>query len=135
MALYRLHKVEWEKQIRPTTEAYRAKTAKIGGKRKRGNKEGEEDEDDDDEEGEQSKGGKGKRGTREETSFPGGGRKGVSSGLGMIIRKNGVRIDQRTGKVLEGKKGGVGGVQGRSDAREQASSGRGGGDGGSNWWE
>jgi len=129
MALYRLHKVEWEKLLRPATEAYRAKTAKSGGKRKRG--EDEDDDDEDDEEEEETKG-KGKKGKREETSFPGGGRKGVSSGLGLIVRKNGVRIDQRSGKVLEGKKGGAGGVRGRSDAREQASGG--GGEGG-NWWE
>ena len=124
MALYRLHKNEWEKQLRPATEAYKVKVAKSGKhtKRKRDDEEGGEGDDDDEVFAASKRGKKGKGGEE----FPGGGKKGISSGLGLIIKKNGVRIDQRTGKVLEGKKGGP---RGRVAEDVPADTG------GSNWWE
>ena len=111
MALYRLHKVEWEKQLRPATEAYKAKTGKgkTNQKRKREDGEGEGEEGEEEADG-------GERG-KKRAHFPGGGRKGISSGLGAIVRKNGVRVDKRSGRALDG-------------GREEA-----GGGGGSNWWE
>lgn len=103
MALYRLHKVEWEKQLRPVTEAFKAKT----GKRKRSkNDEGEDEE--------------GGSGRKEE--FPGGGKKGISSGLGLIVKKNGVRLDNQKKK---GAKSGANGTGGDADT----------GGSGLNWWE
>lgn len=101
MALYRLHKVEWEKQLRPATEAFKAKT----GKRKRSDKEEGEVEE----------------GVNKKAEFPGGGRKGVSSGLGLIVKKNGVRVESQT------KRGGKGG-------KDNGDSGEAGGNG-LNWWE
>ena len=115
MALYRLHRVDWEKQLRPATEAYKIKT----GKRKRdapasaAHQEGEEGDGADGVQG----------GKKHKQEFPGGGKRGISSGLGRIVKKNGVRIDQRTGKVLEGKS--------RPHVPDVAA---GGGSGGS-WWE
>ena len=83
MALYRLHRKEWEQSVRSATDAWRAKEAQAGDqspfrpeKKQRGN-------------------GDFKAGARE--SFPGGGRKGISSGLGAVVRRNGVRVDAPTG--------------------------------------
>lgn len=123
MALYRLHKNEWEKQLRPATEAYKVKIAKSGKHTKRKRDDAEDGEDDDDEVFASSKRGKKNTGRQE---FPGGGQKGISSGLGLIIKKNGVRIDQRTGKVLGEKKRGP-----RDRAAEDVPADT----GGSNWWE
>lgn len=96
MALYRLHKTAWEQSIRPTTEAYKAKLNKgkgkeesasgAGGKRKR-----DDDSGDEDQEAETASSGKNGKKRREE--FPGGGRRGVSSGLSVVIRRGGKRID------------------------------------------
>lgn len=86
MALYRLHKDEWE----PTF----ARWVKAG----QGKKEG----------------------------FPGGGRKGVSSGLSVVIVGGKGKKGGRE-REIAAPKGGGGGLVG---------SGRGGGDGGGdNWWE
>ena len=97
MALYRLHKVEWEQQPRASTDAWREKTG--SGKRKRP---------EEDLEG----GGSPKR--REE--FPGGGRKGISSGLAVVVR----RLGQKSGEGGEGQSGRRGPV---------------GTAGGGKWWE
>lgn len=91
MALYRLFKTEWEQSIRPLTEAYKAKMAKgkgkerdvSGGKRKR-----EADSDDDEEDGPSDKGDK-----KRKEDFPGGGVRGVSSGLSVIVRRGGKRVE------------------------------------------
>lgn len=90
MALYRLHKVEWEQSIRPTTEAYKAKMNKGKGKDKEGGGKRKRDGDSDDEEEEETSEKQDKR-RREE--FPGGGRRGVSSGLSVIVRRGGKRVD------------------------------------------
>lgn len=105
MALYRLVKVEWEKQLRPLTEAFKVKTGKSG-KRKRSDKD----------DGEEGDGEGSKKEKREE--FPGGGRKGISSGLGLIVRRNGVRVDNQ--KPRNGAGPSAGGQSGGS---------------GLNWWE
>ncbi|KAK8846515.1 hypothetical protein IAR55_005601 [Kwoniella newhampshirensis] len=95
MALYRLHKSQWEQQLRHTTEAYRAKVGKSAqqgsGKRKRDDKDVGEDGVEEGEVGEDTP--RPKKGKKEREVFPGGGRKGISSGLGVIIRRNGERVD------------------------------------------
>lgn len=103
MALYRMHKPEWESILRKTTEAFLAKTkgGPVGGKRKR-------DDDDDDEEDEPTK----------KESFPGGGRRGVSSGLGVIVKRGGKRV------AGAGRNGNVG-----------SGHATGGSGGGGKWWE
>ena len=109
MALYRLHKAEWEQQIRQATEAWRAKAiqSKSEGlsepptssemvKRKLA---------DDDEEGEpanQLDGEKEERKRKKTEIHPGGGRKGVSSGLGVIVRRNGLRTADNGGRRTNG---------------------------------
>ncbi|WVQ97089.1 hypothetical protein IAU59_004199 [Kwoniella sp. CBS 9459] len=141
MALYRIHKVEWERQLHHATEAYRAQTQKnaagggsasASGKRKRddaesGDEEGDDDEDDDG----ASSGGAGKKNQRVIKSFPGGGRKGISSGLGLIVRRNGQRIDGTKATYTAGSGGGG---RGRRE-REVTSSGGGAGGGAGKWWE
>ncbi|WVR05708.1 hypothetical protein IAU60_002732 [Kwoniella sp. DSM 27419] len=128
MALYRLHKVEWERQLHRTTEAYRAQASKNAGKgkatesvpesgkRKRDGDEEDEDEEDGEDQAPQKKG-KGER-----QSFPGGGRKGISSGLGLIVRRNGQRVDGAVATYS-----GAGGGAGRRN-RESAGTGE-------KWWE
>lgn len=97
MALYRLHKTAWEQSIRPTTEAFKAKLNKGKGKDESGSggakrkRDAEDDEDEEDEEGEDEV--PSKKGKKQREEFPGGGRKGVSSGLSVVIRRGGKRID------------------------------------------
>ena len=110
MALYRIHKVEWEKQLRPTTEAWRAKTGKD--KRKR------DDVTVDGDEG-QTATKKGKKEKVEREEFPGGGRKGISSGIGLVYRRN--------GKVVK--------MTGRQPRSNLSDHDVGGVEEGGNWWE
>jgi len=86
MGLYRLHKVEWEASIRPATEAYKAKMGLGKGKEKR--KRGDESEEEEEEDA-----GEDVRGKKKKEDFPGGGRRGVSSGLSVIVRRGGKRVD------------------------------------------
>jgi len=80
MAVYRLHRKEWEKGMRPLSE--HGSTSK---KRKRPSRiAGDDDGDGDNEEGEG-------RGSGRSDTFPGGGRKGVSSGLSIVTRGGGSR--------------------------------------------
>lgn len=79
MALYRLHMTEWEAAARKTTEAFRSKTS---GKRK------QEDEGSEDEEAE-GDAPKSKKKKAAPESFPGGGRKGISSGLSTVVKYHG----------------------------------------------
>jgi RNA exonuclease 4 len=81
MALYRLHMTEWEAAARKTTEAFRIKTS---GKRKQEEESGSEDSDLD---GEAAPKSKKKKAAPE--SFPGGGRKGISSGLSTVVKYHG----------------------------------------------
>ncbi|WVW80301.1 hypothetical protein I302_102279 [Kwoniella bestiolae CBS 10118] len=115
MGLYRLHKVEWEKQLYHTTEAYRAK---IGKSKKGDNTKRKRDDEEDHvaDEDEQVQGGK--RGKKGVEQFPGGGRKGISSGLGVIVRKNGKRVESGAGH--------------REEKRNAPTSQSG---AGGNWWE
>lgn len=145
MALYRLHKIEWEKQLRPVTEAYRekmglpplpgqGKQSKASQKRKRDDAGASESDDGDelgvDDDGDVSNGG-GRPRQKQQSGRgenPGGGRKGVSSGLSTIVYRKGVREqpkglrDGSTGQLVN--RGGRGG--GKSS---------GGGGGAGNWWE
>lgn len=90
MALYRLHKTAWEQSIRPTTEAFKAKLkGKSAGKRKRDGESEEGDEQDSDDETERPI----KKGKKPREEFPGGGRKGVSSGLSVVVRRGGKRVE------------------------------------------
>ncbi len=94
MALYKLHKVKWEQELRQSTEAWKAKTGRgkvegnepqqSNGKRKR---EIQEEEEEDVEQMVDGKKPKRKEG------FPGGGRKGISSGLNVVVRRNGQAND------------------------------------------
>ena len=86
MGLYRLHKVDWEASIRPATEAYKAKMGLGKGKEKR--KRGDESEEEEEEDA-----GEDARGNKKKEDFPGGGRRGVSSGLSVIVRRGGKRVD------------------------------------------
>ncbi|KAJ7026742.1 ribonuclease H-like domain-containing protein [Mycena alexandri] len=112
MAVYRLHRKEWEKGTtsRPLPQA------KTKGK---GKAEASPSDDDDDEEAEgdadvpQAK--KKKSESEKPKTFPGGGRKGVSSGLGTVVRRQGTA------------RGGRGGEDKRSVGA--------GGGGGAEWWK
>ncbi|KAJ9121490.1 hypothetical protein QFC22_002106 [Naganishia vaughanmartiniae] len=83
MALYRLHMTEWEATVRKATEAFRAKTSA-----KRKQEEVPEISDDDDEDGGAPRSKKTKSKSTEEI-FPGGGRKGISSGLSTVVKYHG----------------------------------------------
>jgi RNA exonuclease 4 len=102
MALYRLYKPEWEASLRKVTEAYREKAGlapPVKGKRKRGDSEGADgdDGDDDDEGAERST-------KKKQKEFPGGGRKGVSSGLSVVVKRFGKKVesDQPRRRGLQG---------------------------------
>lgn len=138
MALYRLHKIEWEKQLRPVTEAYRdkmglpalpgqGKPSKASQKRKRDDADGSESVDGDgsdaeDDDDNSNAGGRSRRSRRGDN--PGGGRKGVSSGLSTIVYRKGVREQPK-------------GLRDGSTGQLVDSGGRAGGKsgGGGNWWE
>lgn len=91
MALYRLHKKEWERSVWRQTEAYRStssvnKLKHVLGKRGHDEKEVEDGEE---------TGGESKSKNRKKRDigggpqqFPGGGRKGISSGLDVIVRRD-----------------------------------------------
>ncbi|KIR56096.1 RNA exonuclease 4 [Cryptococcus gattii Ru294] len=125
MALYRLHKKEWERSVWRQTEAYRStssinKPEDVLGKRGYDEREVEDGED----AGGESKGKhKMKRGTGgSRQQFPGGGRKGISSGLDVIVRRNGKRVEEN----------------GRGDGSSHRKAGRGGIStftGSESWWE
>jgi RNA exonuclease 4 len=140
MALYRLHKGPWEQELRHATEAYKAKVG-LGGKakgkereieknkeasrmakRKRGDGEDDEDasQDDGDSESEEEV-----KPSKSKKVFPGGGKKGISSGLGVVIRRNGQRVETRQRGVPRG-----GRAEGSGSASMSASSNT-----GNNWWE
>lgn len=115
MALYRLYKSEWEQQLRPTTDAYRAKTATTGEKGKGKRKREAEHTDVDPDPAAENDEGPGSRKKKKE--YPGGGRKGISSGLSVVVKRNGQRVDG----------------DGRARRREGESGGGTGGAG--SWWE
>ncbi len=83
MALYRLHKEAWEASLRGVMEAYAKKTGtampgkKGKGKRKREDDEGEEE---------------GKSGKK---AYPGGGQKGISSGLSVVVKRFGKKVEDQ----------------------------------------
>jgi hypothetical protein len=99
MALYRLHKIEWEQTLRQSTEAWKAKNGIDSGRRKR--------RDD----------GKGQ------------GRKGISSGLSIVVKHHGMK-----GGGLDVGKRGI--VKNDNDAPRSRGAGAGTGDtSAGNWWE
>lgn len=122
MALYRLHKVEWEKSLRGVVDAWRAQHgdgADHKGKRKRSvdDDEAQEGELEDGEIFDGNRGKTGKKSRPEPEQFPGGGRKGISSNIGMVItHKDGTREVRRgkRGYIAEGDGRGGGGGSGRS---------------------
>lgn len=85
MALYRLHMTEWEAAARKTTEAFRLKTS---GKRKQEEESGSEEDVDGDAP-------KTKKKKAAPESFPGGGRKGISSGLSTVVKYHGKANNSR----------------------------------------
>lgn len=97
MALYRLHKKEWERSVWRQTEAYRSissvnKPEHVLGKRGHDEKEAEDGEETAGESKRKNRKKSGNGGDRQQ--FPGGGRKGISSGLDVIVRRNGQRVDE-----------------------------------------
>ncbi|ORX34180.1 ribonuclease H-like domain-containing protein [Kockovaella imperatae] len=119
MALYRLHKTAWEQQLHRSTEAWLIKSAKEG-KRSRA--------------GESSGAGQAEAVTTqdEEDSAPSkkrlkgdgnqSGRKGVSSGLGKIVRSGILRVEGKGEKRMARAHGG-------------STKSSDGGGGGAKWWE
>ncbi|BEJ10358.1 hypothetical protein CcaverHIS641_0703930 [Cutaneotrichosporon cavernicola] len=77
MGLYRLNKDAWEASLRGVMEAYVKKTGSAMPGRKKKRKR------DDDEEAGGNK------------SFPGGGQKGISSGLSVVVKRFGKKIDNQ----------------------------------------
>lgn len=103
MAVYRLHKKEWEKGSRPQPAAVQASSKATSSKRKAPSESGSNDEEKVDDDGDDSSGDdvesqskpspvpvksipKGKPAPK---VYPGGGRKGVSSGLLTVVRRVG----------------------------------------------
>lgn len=78
MAVYRLHRKEWEKGTRGAGET----AALVSKKRKQERR--EEDADDNSDDSIEGSVRKGKE--TEKSKYPGGGRKGVSSGLSTVVR-------------------------------------------------
>lgn len=125
MALYRLHKKEWERSVWRQTEAYRSissvnKPEHVLGKRGHDEKEAEDGEETAGESKRKNRKKSGNGGGRQQ--FPGGGRKGISSGLDVIVRRNGQRVDEN----------------GRGDGTSRRKAGRGEIStftGGESWWE
>ncbi|EJD08249.1 ribonuclease H-like protein [Fomitiporia mediterranea MF3/22] len=104
MALYRLHRKEWDKNFRPVANITSSKSL---GKRKVH----AEDDDDDDEQADantessptsSSKSKKSRKNAKPET-FPGGGRRGISSGLSTVVKVTGgvnIKKQKRKGEIF-----------------------------------
>jgi RNA exonuclease 4 len=125
MALYRLFKGEWESIVRRQTEAFTTRTkgpSMISKGKSAAGGGGDEDA---------SEPASKKR--KSEPEFPGGGRKNVSSGLSVIVRRNGVRIDP-PGKARARRAGEVGSAASSAIGNAAASTG-GVTDAAGNWWE
>ncbi|TDL22937.1 ribonuclease H-like protein [Rickenella mellea] len=109
MALYRLHRKEWDKDWRPPPIAHTTGTSK---KRKRASQDidgGVSSDDSDNDEPNSSShtkpNAKSSAKMRNEKVFPGGGRKGVSSGLSTILRKPGDRAKVKADRRERGGSG------------------------------
>ncbi|THH30878.1 hypothetical protein EUX98_g3325 [Antrodiella citrinella] len=95
MAVYRLHRKDWDKGVRPP---------RTSASKKRKATEDDSDGDDDDAQGRNPA--KRKKSKKQEKAFPGGGRKGVSSGLSTVIKQgdgrdnpgggSGQRVEKKT---------------------------------------
>lgn len=122
MALYRVHKPQWEHMVRRETEAFHAKTVKKPKSKRGADALDDVDENGDDDAANGATGAaakKRKRAIRDEPeAFPGGGRKGVSSGLGLIVKR-------RDGQPVNRKQ--------RSHEAPTSESAM--AVGGANWWE
>ncbi|PPQ84351.1 hypothetical protein CVT25_013246 [Psilocybe cyanescens] len=93
MAVYRLHKKEWEKGSRPQPAVVQAASKAISSKRRAPSRSGsdddEDDDNDDDEVESRNKPSPAKFISKSNVTskvYPGGGRKGVSSGLSTVVR-------------------------------------------------
>lgn len=88
MAIFRLYKREWEKNLRPVTASSK--------KRKR-------DDDEDSTYDEETINGEtvSTKGSPSKVQFPGGGRKGVSSGLSTVVRQQGKHAGLTTPKTTK----------------------------------
>ncbi|KAJ7201086.1 ribonuclease H-like domain-containing protein [Mycena pura] len=105
MAVFRLHRKEWEKGSAP-----------LPASQKRAREHTEEEQEEQEEE-EDVHAGAGKKGAKTRARLPGGGRKGVSSGLSTIVRRSG-RGASAPGNEEKSKGGG-----------------KSGGGGGTQWWK
>ncbi|TYJ55872.1 hypothetical protein B9479_003395 [Cryptococcus floricola] len=136
MAIYRLFKKEWEKSVWHLTEAYRNKHKGAQPEAAPAEEEGSAEEDStsapelfpssSSHTNPKTSGQRTGKKKSKQQEFPGGGRKGISSGLSVIVRRGGKRV------------GGTGRGDGsrRMDRDRGAEAGRAssGGSGG-NWWE
>ena len=108
MALFRLHRRTWEKNVRPLPQGSANPPPAVPHKRSRSTMMSEsaddEDEDRDEQGGEDipdaspaaNRKGKKKKGKAEGAeSFPGGGRRGVSSGLSTVVKRAGVAASSK----------------------------------------
>ena len=108
MALFRLHRRTWEKNVRPLPQGTANPPPAVPHKRSRSTMMSEsaddEDEDRDEQGGEDipdalptaNHKGKRKGKAKETESFPGGGRRGVSSGLSTVVKRAGVAASSKT---------------------------------------
>ncbi|KAJ7165761.1 ribonuclease H-like domain-containing protein [Mycena filopes] len=110
MAVYRIHRKEWEKGSRPLPPP----KVKAKGKAKADAEEGSDDDDELESDDDAEDMGRPKTATQSKT-FPGGGRKGVSSGLSTVVKRT-----AHSGRGRGGDKRSIGG---------------GGGGGGGDWWK
>ncbi|KAF5346283.1 hypothetical protein D9758_011493 [Tetrapyrgos nigripes] len=150
MAVYRLHRKEWEKSslgiqaatLLPANAAAKGKTPEPAGdgeldgrdnektKKKDKHKEkrrkapaDEEDDDDDDDENADGRGlssglsSKSSKKPKKQKEFPGGGRKGVSSGLSTVVRRKG-KAESDRGKARGGAAGPGSGASQKNSAVE-----------------
>jgi RNA exonuclease 4 len=101
MAVYRLHRKEWER----SAPRLRVSSVSATGKRR-----ADEDEDEDEDEDAPSIPRDGRiKDTKTKSAFPGGGRKGVSSGLSTVVRRSDGVSASGGDKRGKGKGGGGGG--------------------------
>ncbi|KAF9552649.1 ribonuclease H-like protein [Agrocybe pediades] len=105
MAIYRLHKKEWEKNSRPlhlpTNKSAPAASSSSSNKRKEMSDSESESDSDEEEKGstkaatlKQIPSPKAKGKMKASSGFPGGGRKGVSSGLSTVVRRAGKAVSK-----------------------------------------
>jgi RNA exonuclease 4 len=96
MAVFRIHRKDWEKGQRPRTDIKKSKSS--NSKNTAASVDGADDSDSDDEDEDE------KDSDNNKKIYPGGGRKGISSGLSVIVKRKGESgRDQNTRHSSAGK--------------------------------